>query len=302
MPMPFRRSLPDALINQLTPTRFWQNLCQDRDLQPEIREDVITVYYRGGALLRELRLGKGSLIASIHPKFVPLEQIRTAKSIRLLNEPASGLTFVESLGPIPLGHADSSILKEYKRMMDKELFSFPEAEIVQAIYDKKENQILDQEIAFQEPGESRDKIDLCHFDSFLGKLVFVEVKRKDDSRLFRPEERPEVLLQLEAYCQRLQRYKDLLLTSYQNVTKWKRALGLEDRIRLGPQDGPTQLLDKPILVIGNCSSVDVRRIKASEEEWEPLMTGLKDVAAGVILCGTQGCRLNLEKHNQTIVF
>lgn len=46
----------------------------------------------------------------------------------------------------------------------------------------------------------------------------------------------------------------------------------------------------------------MRRIKAGEGEWAPLMAGLKDVAAGLILSGKDGCRLNLTKGTQTVIY
>jgi len=297
----FRRSLSTPLIERLKPSTFWQNICQDGELWPEIRTDAITVYYRGGALLRELRLTNGDLVAFVQPKFIPLRQ-PAGKSIRVVDKGRDGLAFSEPLGPLPLATAEPPALRAYKAMMDQVLTTFPEAEIIQSICCRAENQILDQEIAFQESGESRDKIDLCHFDTALQKMVFVEVKRKDDGRLLQPEERPEILDQLAAYCRRLRDYRSDLLAAYRLVVGWKRELGLGSRLSQVPTDAPTDVLDKPVLVIGNCTSTDVQRIKNGEGEWAPLMAGLKDVAEGLIMCGTSGCRLNLAKGTQTISY
>ncbi len=81
----FRRNLSPELIQRLKPTPFWQNLCQDAELWPEIRNNAITVYYRGGALLKELRLMNGDLVADVHPKFIPLQQTAT-KYIRVVEK------------------------------------------------------------------------------------------------------------------------------------------------------------------------------------------------------------------------
>lgn len=297
----FRRSLPTELIERLKPARFWQNICQDAELWPEIRNGAITVYYRGGALLRELRMVDRTLLADVHPKFIPLQKT-TSKSIRLVDKGDAGLAFSEQIGPLPLGDANAQTLRAYKAMMDQVLTTFPEGEIVQAICCRSDNQILDQEIAFQESGESRDKIDVCYFDTVLEKLVFGEIKRKDDARLLQPEDRPELLEQLATYCRRLRDYRGELLSAYRQVVAWKRELGLAGRLSQVPLEGPAEILDKPVLVIGNCTSTDVQRIKNGEGEWAPLMTGLKDVAAGLILCGKDGCRLNLAKGPQTISY
>jgi hypothetical protein len=107
---------------------------------------------------------------------------------------------------------------------------------------------------------------------------------------------------LAAYCRRLRDYRADLLSAYRQVVSWKKELGLGGRLSHLPAEGPNDLLDKPVLVIGNCTSTDVQRIKNAEGEWAPLMAGLKDVAAGYILCGREGCRLNLVKGTQTVSY
>jgi len=67
--------------------------------------------------------------------------------------------------------------------------------------------------------------DLCHFDTELKKLAFFEVKRKDNARLLKPQERPEVLDQLAVYCGRLRDYRADLLSTYRQMVAWKRELG-----------------------------------------------------------------------------
>jgi len=296
----FRRSLPAETIRVLKSSPLWQNLCSDPELHPEIRTDAVTVYYRGGALLKELRVEEGSLRADLHHKFIPLRRSGASTYIRLSGTGEAGLDFADSLEPLPLGRGDPLVLAAFKALIDQVLTDFPEAKIVHAICCRPENQIIDQEITFQESGQGRDKIDLCHFDYGLGKLAFAEVKRKTDPRLLERGGRPEVLGQLEAYGHRLRDYRDDILNAYRQVVRWKRELGLAGRLSHVPEGGPSDLLEKPILVIGNCTSEDVRRIKAGEAEWKPLMEGLKEVAAGLILCGKDGCRLNLAKGTQTV--
>ena len=298
----FRRSLPTELIERLNSARLWQNIRQDAELWPEIRRDAMTVYYRGGALLKNLRIVDDFLHADIHHKFIPLQRSEAATYIRLSGTGESGLNFADLLEPLPLGSGDPLVLRAFKALMDQVLTAFPEAKIVHAICCRPENQIIDQEITFDESGQSRDKIDLCHFDYGLGKLAFAEVKRKSDSRLLERDGRPKVLDQLEAYGRRLRVQRIEILDAYRQVVRWKTELGLASRLSRVPKEGPADLLEKPLLVIGNCTSDDVRRIKAGEGEWAPLMAGLNDVAAGLILCGKDGCRLNLTKGTQTISY
>lgn len=298
-----RRGLSTALINALKPSQLWLNLVSDRDLQPEIRDDAISVYYRGGALIRNLRLECGSLVADIHQKFVPLQASGPRAYLRLASNGAEGLAFEQPPQPLQFGIGEASTLEVFKGVMERVLTS-PEFQIVQAICSKPENQVLDQEIAFQQSGESRDKIDLCYFDSAIEKLVFVEVKRVDDPRLFSktPEALPEVLEQLNSYSTRLRKHRDTILATYTQVALIKRELGLGHRIMHVPFNGLSDLLERPVLVIGNCEEHDVQEIFASAERWRPLREGLTATAAALILCGKNGCRLNLTKGRQTLLF
>jgi len=295
----FRRSLSDNLIDALTNSPFWMGVIADRQLSPEIRDGHVTVYYRGGALIQRLRLEGEKLVADVHPKYIP---VRASKPSVRLTWSESGFAFNGDVEALPLGLATSGVLASYKEQMAKTLVDFPEAAIVQQIIERTENTILDQEIAFQESGSSRDKIDLCHFDQTLGKLVFVEVKRREDPRLFKPDGAPEVLEQLAAYAQRLEANRTAIMDSYRIVVASKRRLGMGDRLKSVPTTGLIELLTKPVLVIGGCSREDVKAIKERKDEWEPLMTRLPTLASGLILCGESGCRLALSAATQTLVF
>lgn len=298
----FERTLPSELIERLKTSRFWQNICGDTELQPEVRRDAVTVYYQGGALVRELRLDGGELLADVHQKFVPLLRTEGPTNIRLRGSGDGGMGFIRPPEPLPLGQADALTLKTYKDMMAIVLAPNVEGLLQQAIVSRSENAVLDQEIAFQESGESRDKIDLCHYDGHLRKLIFVELKHKDDSRLFKPLDRPEVLEQLEAYGRRLHTYRQELTEAYRRVAGWKRDLGLGGRLASVPTDGVMDLLEKPILVIGNCYRDDVPRIRNGDGEWAVLRRELPNVAAGLILCGKDGCRLGLAAGPQCLTF
>lgn len=197
--------------------------------------------------LKHLRVEDGSLRASLHHKFIPLRQSGGSTYIRMSGTGEGGLNFADSLAPLPLGNGDPLVLGAFKALMDQMLTDFPEAKIVHAICCRPENQIIDQEITFQESGQSRDKIDLCHFDHGLGKLAFAEVKRKTASRLLERDGRPEVLDQMEGYGHRLRDCRDEILNAYRQVVRWKRELGLAGRLSQVPEEGPSDLLESPSL-------------------------------------------------------
>ena len=300
----FRRHLSQELINALKESPFWCNICADDELQPEIRDGHITVYYKGRGLIRELQLEDGRLAARTNQKYIPISFTGKSADVHFVADVAGGLQFTQEGQPEPLRLCEKETLSCYKACAAAEN-EFPEGDLVQKIvcHDSK-NQIIDQEAAFQRRGERRDKVDICYFDVKMNKLVFVEVKRREDGRLVGSGRSPEVLQQLSAYGQRLKDHRDEILNAYRHVVSLKRKLGLGHRLAQVPDDGPSDLLGKPLLVIGDCNEHhkdDVRRIMGGEDEWAPLLNGLKDVAAGLILCGTTGCRLSL-KGRQRITF
>lgn len=296
----FRRNLPESLVQLLRNNPFWNNLLLDRTLRPEIRDDHITVYYRGGALIRKLQRDGDRLVGEIHPKYIPVQSSGSSVGLTWGEQ---GFAFQNPLQPLPMGLGLAPTLRAYKTQMEGVLSDFPEGELVQEILMRTENQILDQEIAFQD--QTRDRIDLVHFDTKIKKLVMVEVKRLDDARLRSRDGQtpPEVLGQLRDYIQRIDNHNDQLLTAYNTVHALKRQLGLGHQIEQVPES-ITEIHPKPLLVIGHCSRADVQAIlgNPASEEWQPLLKGLPEVAAGLILCGNNGCRLNLEPGSQTRLF
>jgi hypothetical protein len=296
-----RRHLSPELIKALNDSPFWNNICADHELQPEIRDGHVTVYYRGRGLIRQLQLEDGRLTAKTNQKYIPISFTGKSADVGFVADMASGLQFTQEGQPEPLRLCDIETLGRYKTCAVAGS-EFPEGDLVQKIVcHNSKNQIVDQEIAFQRPGESRDKVDICYFDTKMNRLVFVEVKRREDGRLVGSGRSPKVLQQLSAYGQRLKDHRDEILDAYRHVVSWKRRLGLGDRLNQVPDNGPSDLLEKPLLVIGDCNKDDVHRIMGGEDGWAPLLDGLKDVAAGLILCGTTGCRLSLNSR-QGITF
>jgi hypothetical protein len=301
--MPFRRRLPDDLVTELMQNRMWQNICNDSELTPEIRNNKLTVYYRGRALIRELRLKRGCLVGFVHHKFVPLSTVdNESLPLRWIN--GRGLTFVnDALAPRPLGLADQLDLAAYKRLMTFE--AGPEDNLHQLIDCRRGNVILDQQVEF--PGLGHNKIDICYFDRSLSRICFAEIKRFDDLRLVAPTDTPEVIGQLQSYGTWLQRYSAAISEAYREVIRLKYALNPNSSVRdlVGQQ---LQILTKPILIIGNCGRTEVKQISDSRHanavptKWTPLWQHVRNAAAGLILCGENGSSLSLLEGRQRFSF
>lgn len=296
-----RRRLPDEMIELLVP--LVANLVDDWDLQVEVRDNSVTIYYRGAALLRDICLENNQLSGKIHYKYVPLQRPERSDYLRMTSS-GDGLKFDTAPQPMPLNQFAPEVLREYKRMM-KSVSGNPEANVVHGIVSRPENQIVDQELKFQESGQPEtDKIDICHYDTGLNCLALVEVKGLHDSRLRSQDgEVPEVIGQLRRYRTRIEVCRECIIGGCDSSISLKRRLGLTNRLIGIPELDTLQLLKKPVLVIGGCTQNDVRSIFAENGEWQSLMDGLSEETAGVILCGQNGCDLNLEPPGrQTRVF
>jgi hypothetical protein len=113
---------------------------------------------------------------------------------------------------------------------------------------------------------------------------------------------PEVVQQLQRACLWIEQQRAEIQEDYEQVVCLKRRLGLTERLTGVPTNGPAALLKKPVLVIGNCQKKKMQAILARQKKWVPLLDGIKNYAAGLILCGNAGCCLNLDLRPQVMVF
>lgn len=295
------RSLPEEFFDNSDFQSFLANVSKDLDLFPEVRNGSLTIYYQGAALIREVRVTEGRITGQVHYKYIPVNPPDKSSYVPL-QFGTDGFSFPQNSAPLAIGFGTTEVLSEYKRTMRSVSHNL-KCLIVHEIVHRHQNLILDQEIKFQTSGDTVcDKIDICHFDTHLNCLAFVEVKGIHDSRL-EPgsNEVPEVAEQLRRYCLRIKQQREEILDDYQQVVCLNRRLGLAERLPGVPANGPTSLLKKPVLVIGHCKGKDVQAILGRHEKWVPLLDGIRDWAAGLILCGNAGCRLNLEQGRQVII-
>lgn len=292
----FRRSLSDVFVERLCAAPFWANVVGNPLLQPEIREEAVTIYCRGNGLVRDLRLEDGGWVARTHPAFVPVVPVK-GETLELRGNPSGGLTFAVQPDPLPPGLLSEETVRSYLTRLP----SRPEDVLKDVIIQRRENMILDQEVAFADSRTERDRVDLCAYLAEPKAAVLVEIKRIDDDRLYEKNGAVEVIAQLTAYVRRLESHRDELLQAYRDVVRLKRSLGLGGRLGSVPEDGPGRFLPKPILVIGGCSAAVVEEIKAGLGPWAPLIQQLPTVAAALILCRTT-CKLTMVRHSHVMNF
>jgi hypothetical protein len=296
------RSLPDEFFSSAEFRKFFQNISADPELYPAIRNGSVTIYYRGAALIRDLRVQDGQVVGKVHCRYIPANP-PDKSSVVPLQLGAGGLSISQSAASIAIGFGTPSVLSEYKRTM-RSVSRNLESSIVHEIVRRHQNVILDREIKFQSPGQTvSDTIDVCHFDTHLNCLAMVDVKGIHDIRLEAADNQiPEVVERLQRSCFWIEQHRAAIQEDYQQVVRLKRRIGLTERLSGVPANGPAALLKKPVLVIGNCKRKEMQAILGRQKKWVPLLDSIKNHAAGLILCGNAGCRLNLDPRQQVIVF
>ncbi|HVC95912.1 MAG TPA: hypothetical protein VND64_19640 [Pirellulales bacterium] len=288
----FCRSLSPDLVESLVNNPFWRNICADRELQPEIGYGSITVYYRGQALLTDLRLEGGSLTggsltAAVDRHLLPLESSTESyhRHLPMRWRDDAGFAFDPPPSPRAIAFGTPDVLHAYKRMA--KFAGAPDGIRHRFAVDPR-NRIVDQEVGFA--GNVHGPIDLAYFDPSIEKLCFAVIAHRADERLLVPTDKPAVVLQLRAYGVWLAQQRESIAAAYGNVVRLKRALGLGERVEGVPEE--LTVLIRPLLIIGGCTDVaiDVERIRwarhpENRNSWSPLWPHLEDVAAGLIVCG-----------------
>lgn len=303
-----RRDISQDLIERLNGCTFWKNIVGDSELQPEIRDGKITVYYRAAAFLHELRLSKDHLVAGVSRAYVPLQNHEKGSRVDVRMARRGLISFDHKLSAMKLGSAPRSVREAYKQRIREVQGKHAEGAIVQAMCDPKKNVIVDQEISFVDRRESEDraktdKIDLCCYEPNVKKFVFAEVKRLDDKRLRAGRDtEAEIIGQLRTYGQRIAKHSRQLREVLGNVVEMKRALGMRERYLSVPEDGGVGIVEKPALVIGNCTRAVIDRILANEQPDFPRIEEIAKVASALFLCGDNGCAISMSNGAQQRVF
>ena len=295
------RHVSDCLAVALNGSQFWQAIVSDPDLQPEIRNDAVTVYFKAQALIRDLRLGPSGLVGQTHFRFVPLRCMENAPYlVQAMSD--SGMTIAGDASPLSLANGEPEVLAQYKRMINAACS--PESKVVGRIMSRNLGAIIDQEYEFAESGlPERDRIDVCFCEPQLDCIAFAEVKVIHDRRLRTTNGGiPEVIRQLRRYQKRISDNSTDLASEFAQVLADKRRIGLQDRVTVVSESACRRMLAKAVLIIGVCSRDDVAALLEPATEWQPLMSALPEVAAGLILCEHKGCRLSVKNGRQVRVF
>ena len=298
-----RRNLPDEWITWgESPPGYWSSIINDPELHPEIRDNTVTVYYRGAALIRNLSLSGDTLIGDVHFKYVPVSTSNGSEYLKFSGN-TQGLRFENSLEPQHLGDCGQDVLNGYKRKM-RSVVHYGESQVLHHITSHPANVIIDQEIALQTTGSPTSEIlNLCYYSTHHQSAVFVQVNMIHDLRLKADADQvPEIIQQLKRFREQIEKHHQAMIDTCQKIVAIKRQIGLSKRVEAIPPSGPSRLMKKVLLVIGGCSQQDIESVLHGEGEWSIFRDALEKETAGLILCGMTGCPLKLEAGRQSLIF
>lgn len=137
--------------------------------------------------------------------------------------------------------------------------------------------LLDIEAAFSQTGEKTDRIDMVLYNTVEKQLIFVEVKRLGDKRLYKdPKTKApaEILDQLARYRNRLATEKDIVIKAYNRVIEYYNSLSTSS------QKIPLMDVDKsaePLLglLIVECTNIECYHRENASDQFKELCRDLE---------------------------
>lgn len=221
----FTRKIGDmkALQKQLTTDGFLQainrELIQTGRAFLAFRNDEATIYYNGNQLCN--LPGSHGYETMVYNHYLPITRSHTLSSHQK-KEPYTIGQWRKNIGSQKLSF--ESVIEEILDNLEKE--SSPESLQASRFYrfsplnkqTAHEIVLLDIEAAFSSTGEKTDRIDLVFYHRKDRRLMFVEVKRLSDSRLYpKGKESADVIDQFTRYEKRLRTEAQQITSQYNNT-------------------------------------------------------------------------------------
>lgn len=197
------------------------------------RNDNATIYYNGSQLC-SLYASNG-YEPSIYDHYLPLVRSQTLRN-ELKKE-----NYTEDMWRKKCGLREETFTDVFEEILDNiEKEQSPESVQASRFYQfsplnplaDRDIVLLDVEAAFSFTGVKTDRIDLVFYHTKEKRLMFIEVKRLSDSRLYpnprRNAQEPEVVEQLGRYRDRLNKEKQDINEQYNNVVSYYNTLSGEN--------------------------------------------------------------------------
>lgn len=228
----FKRSVSDFLAfqNQWNSNPFLHRI--DEELISvgkallTFRNNNVTVYYKGRQLCTMPRRTNGqnvsAYVPTIYNYYLPFVRSKVSeKTIKKENYDES--KYIQQVRFFSF----SDVIPEILENMDKE--KDPESYQISNFYkfspmvygNDSEIILLDIEAAFSATGEKTNRIDMVLYHTIERRLIFVEVKRLSDKRLYSQNNNPaEILKQLSEYRTLLNVNRSTVIKQYNNVINY----------------------------------------------------------------------------------
>ncbi len=228
----FTRKIGDmeALQKQLTTDGFLQainrELIQTGRAFLAFRNDEATIYYNGNQLCN--LPGSNGYEAMVYNHYLPITRSRTLSNEQK-KEPYTIKQWQNNIHSKTLSF--KNVFNEILDNLKKE--SSPESLQASRFYQfsplntktTPEIVLLDIEAAFSSTGKKTDRIDLVFYHSIDRRLMFVEVKRLSDDRLYsKGAKSAEVINQLRRYKKRLKTEVQQITNQYNNTIDYYNTL------------------------------------------------------------------------------
>lgn len=209
---------------------WWKNIKQNHDLYIEIRKDNnINVYFQGGSVVKLHYCSKHKKIqAFTHRKYLY----------------SNGTGYVECSLDNDLKTIINNIPNMYSGKKGYEKENLSEKYIQSQYIINYHSNYIDSEFAYKD-NLFDIRVDLI--ECINGELRFVELKTIDDGRMLKKtDDNPEVVEQVKAYKEFIQKYKKEIIEYYKKIWSIKNELGL-----INTEKCPSSLAEKPLLLIFN---------------------------------------------------
>ena len=269
----------DVLFQELkkNPPQWWNYVKSDKELYIEIRKyNIVEVYYQGG-LVAKIEWDKRNkcITAKCHPKYIGGEDqtnpmcYKQTKNHEAIYQPCE-----EWLNEEIIYKLKENVKKHYSAKGKDSKTEESEKSIQGKIIVNNRQTYLDSEFAFRqyEGLKNTIRIDLVKVNG--GRVIFQELKRKCDSRLWTEKsEGPEIIKQLQDYREFISCNSEELAAYYKSLYKIKKYLGLPvpkvddiDKLRVA---------ENPELIISEYSynSKHTKRI----ERYDKIKNSLKEI-------------------------
>lgn len=242
--------------------KWWVDIINDPELYIEVRKDnYVNIYYYGGNVAKVY--WDGEIKAETHYKYLgkpePQSSNKYLDSTDIIIS-ANGLQDLKRL----IAHVYLKETSASSRNETRKVAISSEKQIQGFMRLGKSPEYIDSEFAYRYNfgGHTTMRIDLVELRG--SEVVFVELKRIDDSRLRSGDNNPEILGQMATYANFIKKYEADLKEYYSTLLQIKKSIGLMSSV---PEISGVSLT--PELIIANTYTKQTKgrteRVKAIEK-------------------------------------